>query len=282
MPRHKTELISIHTLKTSHFRPPRKNQVNSDPYTEIKSISTTHTTTKSISSLHWNQVKFIPHNEIKSISTIHIKTKSISMLIIKPSDLRPAHKNHVNVDHPHKSQVNFDPNTDVKSISMPPDTKTKLISIQTQSQAIFDPHTKPSQYLSLHWNQGNSDPLHWNQVYFDHPHNSQVNFDVNTKTMSFSARVILRVIHAGTCSCGTAAIRIIQIRVSTRVISWRVHTTTVGKPRKYCVSIYIPYFIVYCIMSIYIQDYVWYWWRTSFRSIPPVRSISWFHIQVVP
>ena len=39
MPPQKAKLISIHTLNTSIFRPPRKNQVNSDPYTKINSIS---------------------------------------------------------------------------------------------------------------------------------------------------------------------------------------------------------------------------------------------------
>ena len=62
----KTELILIQMLKTCHFRPPHQNQVNSDPYIEMKSISTNDTTTKSISSLHWNQTfSSIHHTEIK-------------------------------------------------------------------------------------------------------------------------------------------------------------------------------------------------------------------------
>ena len=100
---------------------------------------------------------------------------------------------------------------------MPPDTKTKLISIQTLNQVIFDPHTKPSQFWSLHWNQVNSDPPHWNHVYFDHPHN-QVNFDANTKTMSFSGRVTWRDIYTSKCSCDTAAVRTLQLRIQTRNI----------------------------------------------------------------
>ena len=95
------------------------------------------------------------------------------------------------------SQVIFDP-----QFGMPPDTKTKLISIQTLKQVIFDPHKKPSQFWSLHWNQVNSDPPQWNHVYFDHPHN-QVNFDANTKTTQFSGRVTLRAIHTSTYSCDT-------------------------------------------------------------------------------
>ena len=46
MPRHKTKLISIQTLKPSHFRPPHKNWVNSDPYTEINSGSIPRTEIK--------------------------------------------------------------------------------------------------------------------------------------------------------------------------------------------------------------------------------------------
>ena len=39
MPPPKTKFISIHTLKIGIIRPPRNNQANSGPYTEIKSIS---------------------------------------------------------------------------------------------------------------------------------------------------------------------------------------------------------------------------------------------------
>ena len=79
---------------------------------------------------------------------------------------------------------------------------------QTLNQLIFDPLTKPSQLWSLHWSYVNSDPPHRNHVHFDHPHNNHVNFDANTKTMSFSGRVALSVVHTSTCSCDTAAIRI--------------------------------------------------------------------------
>ena len=57
----------------------------------------------------------------------------------------------MNFDPPHEIQVKFDPNTDVKSISIPtlktnpipirPHRKTKLVSIQTLNQVIFDPDT---------------------------------------------------------------------------------------------------------------------------------------------
>ena len=51
------------------------------------------------------------------------------------------------------------------------------------------------------------------------PHTTtKVYFDVNTKTLSYSASVISRDIHTGTCSCDTAATRIAQIGVPTRII----------------------------------------------------------------
>ena len=118
---------------------------------------------------------------------------------------------------------------------MPPDTKTKSISIHTLNEVIFDPHTKPTQFWSPHWNQVNSDPPHWNYVDFDHPQNNQVNFDANTKTISSSGRVTLRVMHTSIRSCDTAAIRTrYNVITSTNsYYSWRFHTTV--KPRKYFV-----------------------------------------------
>ena len=72
---------------------------------------------------------------------------SISVLTLKPNRFLS----------PTQNQVNFDPNTEVKSISiptlktrqfyMPHDTKTKLIFIQTLNQVIFDPHTKNKQIM---------------------------------------------------------------------------------------------------------------------------------------
>ena len=61
----KNNSISAHTQSIS----PHNNQVNSDPYTEIKSISTTHTTTKSMSST--------------------LKLSQVPSLTLKPSQLPP-------------------------------------------------------------------------------------------------------------------------------------------------------------------------------------------------
>ena len=109
-----------------------------------------------------------------SVSTTHTKTKWISMLTQKPIDSNFAYNNLVKVDHLHKNQVNrsphqkrfilgphakpsrFWPPHKNKSISIPspktcqirsqPDTKTKLISIQTLNQVLFDPHTNQTSF----------------------------------------------------------------------------------------------------------------------------------------
>ena len=49
-------LNTIQTLEKINFWQ-HNNQVNLDPYPEIKSFEATHRTTESISSLHWNQVQ---------------------------------------------------------------------------------------------------------------------------------------------------------------------------------------------------------------------------------
>ena len=189
---------SIPTLETSHFRPSYENQVNFH-HPQKKQVN---------QSPHWN--------------------KSFSARTQKPSQFWPPNKKHVNFDptlNPsqlrsatqkpswarpqHWFEVNFNLHYKSKSFSMPPDTKTKLILSRLYlNQVIYDPRTKPIHFRSIHWNQVNSDPPHWNPVYFDYPHNNHFNFDVNTKTMSFSASAILSVIHTGTCSGDTAAIRI--------------------------------------------------------------------------
>ena len=46
---------------------------------------------------------------------------------------------------------------------MTPDTKTKLTLIQTRNQAISEPHTKQSQFRSLHSKRVNSDPYTQNE-----------------------------------------------------------------------------------------------------------------------
>ena len=185
------------------------------------------------------------------IFDVYTKTRSILIPAQKTSQFRSSHLNQVNF-----YRVNFDPNTEVKSISItiktsqfcvPPDTKTELISIHTLNQVVFDLHTKASQLWSIHCNQVNSDPPHWNHVYFDHLHNNQVNFDANTKTMSFSGRVTLRVAIPvpDTCSFDTAAKLSVSSSTRRRFYPQRssgqaVVTGVVPSPR-YVPLIFIPH-----------------------------------------
>ena len=88
------------TLKTSHFPLQHKNQINSDPYTEIKLIPTTHTENKSI----------LMHTQNQVISCPHTRTKSISTTAKKPSQSIPTIAQVIFGPHT-KNQVNFDPYT---------------------------------------------------------------------------------------------------------------------------------------------------------------------------
>ena len=104
MPPHQNMFVSTRTLKASIFRPPRKQQVNSNPYTEFKSIS----------------ISIIKSSEFHCHDT---KTKLISIPELKPILFRP----------PHEHIANAHPYTEMKSISIPhihqlsfnPDVKTK-------------------------------------------------------------------------------------------------------------------------------------------------------------
>ena len=116
--------------KTKSFPTPTQNQVNSDPFTEIKSISISHADIKSISSAQIKPSKFqYPHKtnsfsaRTQKLSQFRPPTQkpSQSILTLKTSHFHPAHKN----------QVNFDPHT-----------TTKSISIHALKQVLFGAHTK--------------------------------------------------------------------------------------------------------------------------------------------
>ena len=137
----------IQRLITTHFRPPNQNYVNSDPYAEINSDHPHNQT-------HFNPKSEInssstPRTEIKLVSTTHTKTKSKSMFTPKPSDFRPAFKNHVNFDHPHKTK-SIDPHTKNKPLSSAHKkqvnfdlyTKRKYFSARTPKAVDFEPGTK--------------------------------------------------------------------------------------------------------------------------------------------
>ena len=132
IPRHKTPLSFDPDAKNQPFSTATQKKTMPIHRTEMKSFSTTHTTTKSISSYTGIESSSISHTEIKSICTAHTKCKSIGMLTLTTSDFRPVFKNQVNFDHPHK--INF---------------------IRHWNQVRFDPSN---------WNQVNLDRHHQNQV----------------------------------------------------------------------------------------------------------------------
>ena len=77
MPRHKTKLILIQTLKPSYFRPSHQTQVNADPFTEIESISISQTEIAS---------QFRPPTPRRSeLRCSHHKTKRFTARIQKTS-----------------------------------------------------------------------------------------------------------------------------------------------------------------------------------------------------
>ena len=111
--------------------------------------------------------------------------------------------------------LQFDPHSQNNSFSMPPDKKNKLISIQTLNNVSFHSHPRTSQFRSMHWNQGSSDPPNWNEVYFDHPHNKQVNLST-LKPCDFRP-VFLAWYTPGTCSCDIRSSHRYHINTSTNL-----------------------------------------------------------------
>ena len=137
IPTLKSNKIWSPTLESGEFGPAHKNQVIIHVHTKNKSfsasissklVSTTHTTPKSISSLHWNQVKFDPHwdqvnfDHHKNQVSFHAHTKNreISTHTQKHGQFWPPHKNH----------IDFGRQTKTKSMSIP-QTKAKLYSTPT-------------------------------------------------------------------------------------------------------------------------------------------------------
>ena len=151
-------------MKSSHFRHQQKQKLNADPRNEIKSVLTTHTTTKSIPSLHWNQAKF-----------------------------HSPHWNQVGFCHPHKSQENFDAHTRTKwfparinkQLNFDHPRKTKSIDHHTKSKPFLVRTPRPSNYRSIPQNQVISARTgKWSQFWRRHENNqfralreNQVKFD---------------------------------------------------------------------------------------------------------
>ena len=180
----------------------------------IKPGSISHDEIKLNPISHWNQPICGPHPETKSTSTTHTKTKSelhhtknSSISARTESILTPRTGKRIpiptrktsQIRSPTKKQLNFDATNEDNSISTLkacqfryPETKTKIISIQTLKLSIFrtQPNSKSapihalnsSQFRYSHWNQvvfgphtktrAICDPSHWNQVNFNHSHNN--------------------------------------------------------------------------------------------------------------
>ena len=154
---------------------------------------------------------------------------------------------------------------------MPFDTEIAFILIQTPNQIIFEPHTKPSQSWSLHWNQVNFAPPHWNTSIS------------STNTTKSIAMPNWEPCHFGPCHFGYYTFQHMFIWYSGNTwnmittinsyYSWRIHTAV--KPRNYCVSIYtIFYFLLHGIYKTTRDT----GGRTSVRSISFGCIISWCHI----
>ena len=151
---------SIPTLKTSHSRRLHEKQANFYPRTK-------------------KQVNFDPHTKIKFFAIPYTKAKLISTPTPISSRFRSPLFEEVHCDTPgHKTQVQFGP--DSKNHFRPPH-KTKSFPIFT-----------------LKWNQFRCPPQ--TSSLFRPTIKQPSQFDASVKTMSFSARVTLRVIHTGTCS----------------------------------------------------------------------------------
>ena len=118
-------------------------------------MSTTHTSTKSFLSLHWNQVKFdlplwnqvIMGHHIKEQASFHAHTKNkwISASIQVASQFLP----------PAQEPNHLHPSTEIKSNSIPhSEVKSVLITMKRTSQ-YFHAHTKTSIFRPAHKNKVN-------------------------------------------------------------------------------------------------------------------------------
>ena len=130
------------TIKWSPFESPTQMPVNLRAHIKTKWfsprvqkpewVSTTHATTKSILSLHWNQIM-----------------------------LDPPNWNLVNLDHPRSNQVNF---------HVYPGNEWFSASIQVTSR-LLTPTRQPNQFLHPYTEMNfEFDPPHWDRVNFDHHH----------------------------------------------------------------------------------------------------------------
>ena len=138
------------TLQPSPFRPPHKNQVNSDLRVKSKSILIPMPWLSHFRPQYQNQVIFDPNTKTSQFRSLHWNQVKFD----------PPQWNQVNFDHPHKNEVKFDAHTKTKwflaSIPKPsqfrpparklgqliPTLKTNRFRPALKTQANFDPHAK--------------------------------------------------------------------------------------------------------------------------------------------
>ena len=97
----KTQLISILTLKTSHFRQLDKNQI------DVEVIFDNLHNNQILLILNCNQVKFDPPHWNQFNPNYPQKTQVNFLLTQKTSEFRPAFKTQVNFNYPHNNEINF-------------------------------------------------------------------------------------------------------------------------------------------------------------------------------
>ena len=167
------------TLKSSDFRPVFKNQVNSTTHTATKLISC-HTEIKSYS---------IPRNEINSMRTNHTKTKLFFLLILKTKWFSASIRVTNQFIPPARQPNQLQHNTEINS-SSPPHTEIKPISTTiTKTKSISMLTLKISNFRQAHKDKVNFDPrtenyfgLHTETKSIPTP--TQVNFDPHSKNKS--------------------------------------------------------------------------------------------------
>ena len=145
------------------------------PNIKIKSIWTTYTRTKSISTPSMNQVDLILHAKIKFVSMLQHKSQVVPIPTLKRTNFRHLQTkssqfwclqwNRVKFDPPSWNQVNSKSHTQIEVISTT-HTKIKLASTPTTKLSLFR-----SRF--------------YRQFSFDTPTENQVNFYSDTKPSRF-------------------------------------------------------------------------------------------------
>ena len=106
------------------------------------------------------------------------KTKYFLTPTQKPSQFRSRHWTQVLMLR-HEKQVNFDPHSNINSISMP----------RLKNRVNFDSDIYNTLFSTATQKPAQSRCLHWNQISLDYPRDIQVQFDAQIETKRFPARI---------------------------------------------------------------------------------------------